>query len=562
MFTNAKNFSILGGNFTVNTRDEETHGIAQVMNMLKIHISPSAMHDSAVRSDVPKCHEDTRVAIVQKICVWRLSAGRPFLWMYGPAGCGKTTIAQTIAEKFDNDGTLAASFFFSRSAPGRPTSKDQFVATIAYQLCLALPNFHSHISPILRDNPAIFNKTLSKQADELIIKPLKAFAALHTNAIFTPRVILIDGLDECAPSESQKEILDVMAHCQRQSSFPLKFLISSRPEAIIRTRFSHGSLGPLTEGLPLDNDYRAQSDIYVFVISKFNEIRENHPAGPDLPSGWPSDADVQHMVKKSSGHFIYISVAMKYISEIHRHPIHSLKDIIGLSSSKSAPFSDLDALYIHCLSSVPPRNLDYVLDIFLWMTTGVNTTACFEPEYDHPSDSPMTKSLHWADRLFGGRMLGITRTHLDGLHSIVYVPNNGTEELAFFHASFSDFLYDQSRLWQDSILRFTTGAIPLRHYLLPLSLFLGQCSPDAELVRLLLDIWQSISLDGLPSLIEIQMSVPDDKVHDFWTACSTFINKSGVSSESAAAYIQLPSERIKMPATGSTVTTKTYLSFN
>ncbi|KAF5328639.1 hypothetical protein D9619_011619 [Psilocybe cf. subviscida] len=247
MFTNAKNTSILGGNFTVNTRDEETHGIAQVMNMLKIYISPGAMHDSAVRSDVPKCHEDTRVAIVEKLCVWRLSAGRPFLWMYGPAGCGKTTIAQTIAEKFDNDGTLAASFFFSRSAPGRPSSKDQFVATIAYQLCLALPNFHSHISRVLLDNPAIFNKSLSKQAGELIIKPLKAFAASHTDTVFTPRVILIDGLDECAPSESQKEILDVMAHCQRQSPIPLMFLISSRPEAIIRTCFSHGSLGPLTE---------------------------------------------------------------------------------------------------------------------------------------------------------------------------------------------------------------------------------------------------------------------------------------------------------------------------
>ncbi|KAF5328754.1 hypothetical protein D9619_011620 [Psilocybe cf. subviscida] len=213
MFTSAKYVSISGGNFTiVNTGDGESQGITQVMNLLKPYISPGAMHDSAVRSDVPKCHEDTRMAIIEKICVWRRSSpGRPFLWMYGPAGCGKTTIAQTIAEFFDNDGTLATSFFFSRSAPGRPTSKDQFIATIAYQLCLSLRGFHSHISRVLLDDPTIFDKALSKQADELVIKPLKAFAitqALHASAVSTPRVILVDGLDECTPSESQKEILD------------------------------------------------------------------------------------------------------------------------------------------------------------------------------------------------------------------------------------------------------------------------------------------------------------------------------------------------------------------
>ena len=42
-----------------------------------------------------------------------------FLWLYGPAGAGKSSIAQSISELCDEAGILDASFFFSRSAAGR-----------------------------------------------------------------------------------------------------------------------------------------------------------------------------------------------------------------------------------------------------------------------------------------------------------------------------------------------------------------------------------------------------------------------------------------------------------
>ncbi|KAF5317709.1 hypothetical protein D9619_012663 [Psilocybe cf. subviscida] len=452
MFTNARDFTIYGGNFINNgdtepqaTAQERNTEQAQAMAMFRTYISPGAMYDSAVRSDVPKCHENTRKAIVRKISRWERSpSDHPFLWMYGPAGCGKTTIAQTMAERFDDSGVLAASFFFSRSAPGRPTVKDQFVATVAYQLCLALPDLRPYTLRALVADWTILDKALTKQADVLVINPLNAFTAsrdLHADPDPAPRVIIIDGLDECTPSESHKEILDVMALCRRESSFPLMFLVSSRPESTIRTCFSSRSLWPFTEGLPLDNNYQASRDIHSFVISEFNKIKEHHPAGRDLPSNWPSETDVQYLVTKSSGQFVYASMAMKYVSDVHRHPLRSLMDIMGISTTNAMPFADLDALYIFCLSSVPPQNLEYVLDIFFWMMT----PSIGGHSYYKPGLSPCTKSLRWADTLFAREILGTTRTHLDGLHSIIFVPQSNNEELAFFHASFSDFLYDQSR---------------------------------------------------------------------------------------------------------------------
>lgn len=58
------------------------------------------------------------------------------LWMYGPAGAGKSAIAQSIAELCE--ALLAASFFFSRTAAGRSDSS-RLVATIVWQLILSVP---------------------------------------------------------------------------------------------------------------------------------------------------------------------------------------------------------------------------------------------------------------------------------------------------------------------------------------------------------------------------------------------------------------------------------------
>jgi replication-associated recombination protein RarA len=55
------------------------------------------------------------------------------LWLYGPAGAGKSAIAHDIAQRCDLEKLLLASFFFSRSDPARSNAKF-LIATIAYQI--------------------------------------------------------------------------------------------------------------------------------------------------------------------------------------------------------------------------------------------------------------------------------------------------------------------------------------------------------------------------------------------------------------------------------------------
>ena len=61
------------------------------------------------------CLKGTRGAILEKIELWaRDSGSSPVYWLNGLAGTGKSTIAQTIAERMFANGQLGASFFCSR----------------------------------------------------------------------------------------------------------------------------------------------------------------------------------------------------------------------------------------------------------------------------------------------------------------------------------------------------------------------------------------------------------------------------------------------------------------
>ena len=104
-------------------------------------VSPNAFYDSDNRSDPPKCHPNTRVAVINKIIEWvtDMSNTNAFmLWLYGPAGAGKTAIARRVAEIFANHGLLLASFLFFRSDPKRNTMK-LLVPNIAYRATSVIP---------------------------------------------------------------------------------------------------------------------------------------------------------------------------------------------------------------------------------------------------------------------------------------------------------------------------------------------------------------------------------------------------------------------------------------
>ncbi|KAF5312271.1 hypothetical protein D9619_003709 [Psilocybe cf. subviscida] len=443
LFQGAKAIHISGGSFYAYGSSEGRTQTDAALSILNSRMEPGAAYDAAAREDVPKCHENTRVAIVEGIEKWSTCHedyhARPIMWMYGPAGSGKTTIMQTVAATFSKEGALAGSFFFSRSAPNRPKTKVNFVITIAYQLWFNVPAIRDHMVTALADS-SLVDKSLIYQLDVLIIRPLNKLDALQIGGRL---IFMVDGLDECESDSCQRDILDLLAHFTRQTLHSFPVLIASRQTSAIQAFFSDADITGKTWGMPIDNDYRAYEDIRKVVVAAFDNIKLEHPSKGSLRSQWPAPSDINTIVQRSSGQFIYASVVMKYIAEHSRHPERSLQTILDVQASGGDPwpYKELDAIYTEIMSTVEPENLPFVMDFIgcLSLPSSARGVSIFK---DACAD--YIPSQDW-DTVFMAEP-GTTQARLNRLRPLI-TPSWFREKLTFriSHASFVEYLLDMSR---------------------------------------------------------------------------------------------------------------------
>jgi len=401
------------------------------LSLLRANTSSGAFHNSAERFDQPKCHPHTRVAVINEIMALASDEEKNafFTWLYGPAGAGKTAIADSIAELFHEEGRLAAAFFFSRGANGRKDAT-RFISSLAYQLSMAIPEIQEWVSAAVDSDPLIFSRSLSAQMQALIVKPFneaaKAEGSAQSTLLSKPRFIIIDGLDECDNPKSQTDILQVLLRAVQQLSVPLFFLVASRPEYHIRDMFNRDQLNSLTNRIVLDDKYDPDGDIERYLRSAFDDIKRWHPLSRHLPEAWPSDEEILRIVQKSSGHFIYAATVIRFVQSYRHRPLERLKIIFGLSPpNRDLPFVELDALFTHILSSV--ADIDRVLEVLSLLLTVLG----------------MTTSSHMEQLLSCDQ--GEIQMLLIDLHSIIRVPESDADEIRILHASFRDYLIDRSR---------------------------------------------------------------------------------------------------------------------
>ncbi|KAJ7830688.1 hypothetical protein B0H13DRAFT_1654984, partial [Mycena leptocephala] len=183
------------------------------LHILHRAIAGDAFHNSAERFPQPKCHSETRTEILENLWNWtggnysfsndlgfKSENASKITWLYGPAGAGKSAIAQSLCQKLEAEGYLGGAFFFKRGNPSRGNGNKLF-PTLAYQLSGCQPDLKRAICQVVENDPSITDYSLSIQLQQLIVEPCQQ--NLHGRTL----TIIIDGLDECEDQNIQQEIL-------------------------------------------------------------------------------------------------------------------------------------------------------------------------------------------------------------------------------------------------------------------------------------------------------------------------------------------------------------------
>ena len=258
--------------------------------------------------------------------------------MTGDAGSGKSTIACTVAEHFNDEteseaqNILRANFFCSRQFEETRRQK-YIISTIVYQLAR---QSRSYAHALLGANKFDSVDVLSKQMMDLLVGPWQE-SATNRPPELPPYLVVVDALDE-VEGQGGSALLELLTIVNGGQLQGLKFLITSRPQpelASLCKTFSSDAVCRLYD-VPKDT---VRTDIVTYLKNKLPKLRD--------------EPQLTHLAQKADGLFIYAATVVKYITPRSRmakdeqlHLMHMLLDRTWpMSSGAYTVVSLVDELY-------------------------------------------------------------------------------------------------------------------------------------------------------------------------------------------------------------------------
>jgi hypothetical protein len=381
------------------------------------------------------CTPGTRVRILGDITRWANDTSREsqsVYWLFGQAGSGKSTIAYTIARRFefasDADDTivLGGNFFCSRQFE-ETRFATRIIRTIVYHLALRCKAFANALTR--SGNLDTVHHNVRAQLESLLIEPWKQ-ARLAEPSNPPHFLVVIDALDEIdgqGGSVFLRDLLEVVnKHCLRG----LKFFATSRPDPDLVThlrsfedkQFYHLEQVPMGE---------AQADITTYLNANLLHFA-------DRP-------EMEKLVAQAAGLFIYAATVVKYLAEyepleqkerLDKLPFVS-DSVIPRTSEEETPL--LDALYLQVLSDALRRfrgaSFAHRLDILhTFLCSAERTSTYVVTELLFPSDENETNPAFSYTK--------VANSVLARLHAVLYTEKN---KVFSYHKSFTDFMFDRNR---------------------------------------------------------------------------------------------------------------------
>ena len=378
------------------------------------------------------CTPGTRVRVLDEITKWANDASsdsQSVYWLIGQAGSGKSTIAYTIARRFefasDADDTiiLGGNFFCSRQFE-ETRFATRIIRTIVYHLALRCKPFADALSRFGRFDTIHHN--VRAQLEGLLIEPWKH--ARCTDPSNLPHFLMIidafDEIDGQGGSEFLRDLLDVINKHQLPG---LKFFATSRPDPSLVTRLQRFEDKQFYR-LEQVSIEEAQDDIITY-------LNTNLPHFTHRP-------EMEKIVTQAAGLFIYAATVVKYLEGYlpleQKERLNTLTCISDPAIPQtSEETSLLDNLYFQVLSDAFCHfkgtsfvHRLHVLHTFLCSAERTSTALVAELLFSSSDTDPAFSYTEIADSVL---------THL---HAVLYTENN---QVLLYHKSFADFMFNQNQ---------------------------------------------------------------------------------------------------------------------
>ncbi|KAF9447123.1 hypothetical protein P691DRAFT_140749 [Macrolepiota fuliginosa MF-IS2] len=400
---------------------------------------PDAFYDSSARDPPPSCHPGTRYDFIDAITSWGLGASQHaerILWVYGPAGVGKSAVAQTCAELLAEQKKLGAALFFSRL--NERDDPDRLFPSLSYQIATKFDPYGDVLDHRISKDPTLVTKSVKEQFQELLAKPFSNLG-IDTTGEVEGLVIIVDGLDECGKGPRMHcDIIEIVATSIRNRTTPFRWVFLSRPETHIVGSFAGDDLCPLSYRLEIRVSRDIDNQIALYLTAELHKIQERNR----LPDSWLSERDIGVLVNLSAGLFIYAATVIRFVGN-HKSlgPVDQLRAVLALANHKKKnssvhPLSELDFFYTLIVQCVPSEILPRIYAILLLVVFTKETNVQNYKHYTRPAMNVIIANI-----------LGLSepqfRSACGSLHSVLELDSQ--LEIKFYHASFMDFLRDSKR---------------------------------------------------------------------------------------------------------------------
>jgi len=382
--------------------------------------------------------EGTREGVRGEIRAWiKNPAAHQICWLTGKAGSGKSSIAKTVSAEAEHDSevVLGGTFFCSRSS--RLAAQRDIrcvVPTLVQLLAQRLTAFRNALLKTI--DPDVQHKEIAVQIEKLLYTPLLALKDLRLPILF-----VIDALDECGGETSDGMLSDRTSHeivtsmlealtslTQSDPKLPVKFLVTSRPEAHIRdTPVSDSDYSQILR-LHAVNKEDVDADIHRYIEETLNTKLSRKPK---IRSKF-TERSVADLVQLCDGLFIVAATALKHTFSAGVVAAAAKFDKLlnasrdGFDARVSAPLDELYAVILTDAADADGHDAELpTLQRILAAILSARVTLSIAALGD----------LLELD-------VGACLTHL---HAVVHVPEDDDEPgLRTVHASFGDYLFDRA----------------------------------------------------------------------------------------------------------------------